>query len=538
MSIRSSALSLAPWLYPPGHLAYARGLAATRSAALVTLACAVIVTRVPFHVAMLDHWDSVQYALGLEHFNVAAHMPQPPGSPFYVLLGRLLLTVTGNAHTGFFLTGVVASIGAVGTLFLFTGRVFGRAAAWIAALTLLTQPPFWFYGAAGNAWTMLALLSSINGFLCWRALNGAPRAALVAAIALGLSSGFRLDVTVFMAPLWVWCAWRGGTPRKMITLGIATIATGVALWLVPVVLITPGGLELWWTRLYEMFAPSATSAQDEAHKLVHNTAVLWAYVVALLGPLAVCGLLVSRRTLRRRWHQNRDTLTFFALWALPSFAFLWGLDTTEAGHNLLFTMAVLPLVAGLVAGAPVVHVRRVRTFVACLVVAQAAAFVLGGPPRTVAFAAVLDPGLTAYNAVTLRAHEHTLRDTLDYIRSTQDPGHSLVATVYGQAPYRFMMYYLPDYRVIRVQEPGDVVRLATNRSTVMAARLPCVDAQVESLVWVTEGVERPEAVPPGAVPVAVSDRDGPSLWRVWLDDPAREVEPLPGLRRCPAARLN
>ena len=41
-------------------------------------------SRIPFHSRILYHWDSVNFANGLRHFDVLAEHPQPPGYIVYV----------------------------------------------------------------------------------------------------------------------------------------------------------------------------------------------------------------------------------------------------------------------------------------------------------------------------------------------------------------------------------------------------------------------------------------------------------------------
>src|SRR5437762_34484 len=63
---------------------------------LTLLAVATVLLRLPFLTPRLAHWDAVNYALGLHQFNVAAHQPHPPGSPYFIVLGRAALGLTGD----------------------------------------------------------------------------------------------------------------------------------------------------------------------------------------------------------------------------------------------------------------------------------------------------------------------------------------------------------------------------------------------------------------------------------------------------------
>ena len=54
--------------------------------AVVSLFGLTLITRLPFSGAILYHWDSINFALALEHFDVALGQPHIPGYLLYVLL--------------------------------------------------------------------------------------------------------------------------------------------------------------------------------------------------------------------------------------------------------------------------------------------------------------------------------------------------------------------------------------------------------------------------------------------------------------------
>jgi hypothetical protein len=54
----------------------------------VVLFSLTLLTRVPFTSKFLYELDSVQYALGLQKYDVYLHQPQPPGYFLYVMAGR------------------------------------------------------------------------------------------------------------------------------------------------------------------------------------------------------------------------------------------------------------------------------------------------------------------------------------------------------------------------------------------------------------------------------------------------------------------
>ena len=50
----------------------------------------IIVSSLFFLSTYLYNWDTGQFALGLEHFDVKMHQPHPPGYPIFIFLGKIL----------------------------------------------------------------------------------------------------------------------------------------------------------------------------------------------------------------------------------------------------------------------------------------------------------------------------------------------------------------------------------------------------------------------------------------------------------------
>ena len=504
--------------------------------ALALLVALVVLLRLPFQIAVLDHWDSVQYALSLDHFDLSVHTPHPPGTPFGILIARVFVSLVGDAHGAFVLMSLFASAAAVVLVFILTNRIFGRTAAWIASLALLTEPPFWMYGAAGNLWTVLAALSALAGLESYRLLRGERFEPILSAVWMGLASGFRLDVTVFLAPMWLWCLWRGRVSAKAFAMSIAIVGLGIGSWLVPVVAMTPGGFGGWLADYVQLFQPGTASPLQILRGLLENTAIIWLYTVALVGPMLGCALLLCRCDWQSRLGLDRsdrrtELLVFFGLWILPSFIFLWIADTTEAGHALLFTVGLLPPVAALLAR---VHWPR---WVPALVVSgvlalQAGIFLFAVPRRDPPGAYVTNLALLRYTAESLRQHEDNVVSMERVIRGRFNPSETLVVTTYGQIPFRFAMFYLPDYTVLRVNQP-DGTTLVARKDGIQVVHDECIDASVKSIVWVEEpGGSR--LASRDAVPLQSPGSTGEGNWQLAVEDPTSASLAIPGIRRCSA----
>src|SRR5436190_8168862 len=60
---------------------------------VLLVAALYFAAHVPFLAPSLEDIDSINFALGLRHFDPALHQPHPPGYPVYMLLGHISLPI-------------------------------------------------------------------------------------------------------------------------------------------------------------------------------------------------------------------------------------------------------------------------------------------------------------------------------------------------------------------------------------------------------------------------------------------------------------
>src|SRR5712671_4258610 len=105
-----------------------------------------LLTRIPFATAFLFHWDSVNYALALQQFNIYQDQPQLPGYILYVALGKVINYFVANANVTYVGLSIVSSAVAVLVLYVLASEMFDETVGLWASLFLLTSPLFWFNG--------------------------------------------------------------------------------------------------------------------------------------------------------------------------------------------------------------------------------------------------------------------------------------------------------------------------------------------------------------------------------------------------------
>ena len=206
----------------------------------------------------LEDIDSINFALGLRHYDVAAHQPHPPGYPLFIVLARgcaalvspfapdlatrdavamAILAVLAGAGALVLLYRILADLcdaradAAPLTPVLVTTLVAATPLFWVTSSRPLSDMP----GLAGALACQWLLLRAGRADTSWRT-------AMVAALGCGVATGLRSQVTWLVVPLLMWVllrVWRRHDMRIALTVAASAIA-GVLSWAVPLVAITGG----------------------------------------------------------------------------------------------------------------------------------------------------------------------------------------------------------------------------------------------------------------------------------------------------------
>jgi hypothetical protein len=396
---------------------------APRSSRLFAAGCAFVflAAHLPFLASSLEDVDSVNFALALHDFDVAAHRPHPPGYPVFVAIARLarmlVAAVVPAATPGAWIDArTLALLGAVlGALLAFpllqAFRVLERDDRVARAATVLTlsSPLVWFNASrplsdvAGLFATMVVLALLLTAWRRQRSQRETPatggaagldREGLVAsgrlivlgALVAGFAIGVRSQTVWLTVPVLVLVvADRAGRGAAGALLGATiTFAIGVLLWAVPLFWAS-GGVPAYIRALsgqagedlsgVDMLARNPT-ARRLAAGLVHTFVDPWdgPWLAAAVLALGVAGALVLLR-------RSRAAFTMLALASLPYAVF------HLTFHETFTTRYALPLV-------PVVAYLAARGLAA----GGRLALVLGTIVLAVAGLAPTVPALAAYAA--------------------------------------------------------------------------------------------------------------------------------------------
>ena len=223
---------------------------------------AIAVLYFAFHLTYLapslEDIDSINFALGLRHFDVARHQPHPPGSPVYIALGRTaqgLLRVVTPSLDGVRLESLALAIwsalgGAIALLAAYSifSSIGSVSPIWATAL-LAASPLFWIAGSRPMS-DMPGLAAALVAQALFLAGRTNTRALVIGAVVAGLAAGVRVQTACLTLPLFalalvhqrrlgLW--WMASRPLLALAIG------GVA-WAIPLVVLS-GGLDGYLTAL-------------------------------------------------------------------------------------------------------------------------------------------------------------------------------------------------------------------------------------------------------------------------------------------------
>jgi len=420
-----------------GRAALVDGLAALAAAALYLRLCAA---HTPTY---LFYWDSAQYGLAVLHFDPAAHRPQPPGYPLFVLVCRLATWLKGDVTAGVLAASAFGGLCTVLLTFLLLRTLLGRWQAVVGGLLVALSPLLWSEGQLPLPYTW-ASAGAAASVLC--SLRAASRRTLSAAVGAGLvwgmCTGLRPELAWLLLPAMVAISFlktggldmalRGrepaapsrqrGLPRSLLALVVAAAALGVGAAWVAYCAASSGGWAIYVSAAADVVSNVRTlpgrAAVGTLERQQSSFRLGWLLAFGLAWPLAGAALLSSRR---------RQVLVTALPWTLVPAAF-YGL--AYCGRRGYLCVLVPPMVLLMVAGVDGLTRRlsgRTRALAVCCLTLVAARLL-------VTYAHLNECARETERAV---AHE------LAAARSLDPP--TTLLLVWGE--YRVFSFHLPAHRV-------------------------------------------------------------------------------------------
>ena len=416
----------------------------SRTTQYVLLVIAVLVTRWFFRSQLLYDLDSVNFATGMERFDVTVYQPHAPGYYLYIVLGRLFSIVLPDANDSLVAISILFSCLGVIAIHRLTETLYDRKAALMAGFVFLFSPLYWFHGTVALVYIIELFFAALIGWLCWQTYSGERDRSIASAATLALCMGFRQSAVLFLGPLLL-LSLRGKSLMQVAKAAIVFSVICLA-WFVPMA-IESGGAIRYLEGLYELW--TTVAARETSFDHAGDVNGLWVALARALTILAVLAMTfgffivssVAQLSTRDRSTApnagDRSRSLFYFVWLAPGllfFTFIF-LRLVNSGYLLVLTP---PLCAWLGSR------MSLRYRSGDSVLRRATPFVLASLNLWIFLYA---PVYCTRQAVV--AFERQMRSSIDYVRRTYDPTTTLLvgldAHFHG---FRHASYYLPEYETI------------------------------------------------------------------------------------------
>lgn len=431
-----------------------------------------LLTRLPFATTNLYAPDSVLYARGMERFDPLDHRPQPPGYLWYILVLRAIDLATNDPNRAMVILSAIAGAATVALVYLLAARLYDERTARVSALFMLTAVTFWAYGGVAYPYTLLAALTTLCALLFWRALDSAASGQarrlplVVASAAWGVAIGFRSDLAIFLAPLWIFAATR--TTIAVAAASAALVAALVALWVFASA-AADGGL----ARFLDAMRTQSEFVEDRYSVIANGPVAIYrnGYELArflgrglyFLIPLAAVTLISAEA--RRVELRDRPRTLFMILWTFAPLPFYLLIHVGEYGYifSMLPGLAILSARGAIALAKGLRMPRTFKWIVAVAVLGNAAIFLLTNTPISARDIARLDRGIDEKAA---------------YIHGHFAPATTSVVTVYDKM---LVDQYLAGEYPLIAYDP--VMSPTFERSLQCLRQDPCEGAEVDVVLW-------------------------------------------------------
>ena len=492
------------------------------------LAILVLITRIPFVSKYLYEWDSVNYALGFEKFDIVNHQPHPPGYIFYIGLGRVINTIFNDPNTTMIFISILFSIVTVIIIYFLAKQMFSRQFAVIAALLLVFNPLFWHYGEISTIYPSEAFFATIVAYLSYQVFRGKEKFFYPSIFALGLAGGFRPDLIIYMFPLWFFCAFYNKREPNRLLKAIIVLIPSVLVWVIPTMIFS-GGYEQYSQAsaiLYKIAFPRSSILFGSS--IVNQLADVGSYFAWLGLGLTFSGIIIialfNKYVGKGPVHVFRENMRdhrviFLILWFLPASIMYLLITLAKPGYMLVFVPALAIVLAYFVKGLSYSLSEKFRRYspqkwitivLSLVIIFNSAYFLFPYPineetlwetPISNLGAAegalwALDTGLL-FTDKKINSNDESTTEYLDAISHVpnSNPNNTIIAV--GEITrtnegfsWRKAMYYLPDYQIYYLIEADHFITSPWYAKNHTNTWLPSnifkikVNSSTQKIIWV------------------------------------------------------
>ncbi len=327
----------------------------------------ILITRIPFMSKYLFEWDSVNYALGFEKYDILSHQPHSPGYIFYIAIGKLVNTIFNDANSTMVVISILFSIFTVFVVYYLAKNIFSRKIAVISSILLIFNPLYWFYGEIATIYLTEALFATLIAYLSYQVLKGNNNYFYPSAIVLGLAGGFRQDLIIFMLPLWLFCNFYSNRSIIRMFKGFSVLISSALLWFIPTILLA-GGYDSYITASGHLSGAFETTSIFFGASLFNHFIMdlaLFSWLILGSGIIGILFLImfvvINRENILGKEFIRNQKFIFLLLWIFPMLLFQILFPLSKPGYSLIYISA-LSMIIGYIIHFVSVKIRNKYNF--------------------------------------------------------------------------------------------------------------------------------------------------------------------------------
>ncbi|MDZ7292591.1 MAG: DUF2723 domain-containing protein [candidate division KSB1 bacterium] len=428
----------------------------------------------------LWHWDSGNFALAIENYDISLDQPHPPGYIFYVGLGKLFNHFMHDANLSFVTVNIVFTILTALFVYKISWQLFSEAVARMSTLLLIFNPFTWFNSLVAVSYIGDAFFNTAIAYFCFRLIQTRSHKYLcLSAIVLGLSGGLRQSTIAFMFPLFLFSLYHARLGIKANISALFLCGIVGLTWLIPL-LYECGGYSEYLNLLSGQVSKfSAQTSILFGATFSEHYASFWQLIKwTIVGSgFAILYFLVYvykyKESIFYRLKANVK-FYFFVIWICPSYLFYLFVHLGEPGYALSFVPATQILIGYFIATISVGAFSGNRFYI----LKQPALLLLGLPVVCyISYFLLFDPNSLIVkkfdsfpvankllNKINTMVQYHTIKEadalTRYYVEAIPQLAANekqLAIVVFDGADWvwRIPMYYLPGYTCYRVATTYD-----------------------------------------------------------------------------------
>lgn len=386
----------------------------------------------------LDDWDSVQFILGLKQYSIIAHQPHPPGYPVYIFLGRITNHLFNNGIESFtFMSAFFGSLALVPT-YLMAREFVGYRAGILSAIILSLAPAEMLFSEVVMSDIVSMFFISTTAYLLYKGLKSSNYlylASFILAITIGVrQTDFLLIMLLLITLFYI-------KNIKKISISILILLIGIALWLIPVIIVTGLGNFIMAQSMQGKAAVEMGTLNSlgglNLSNLVFTIKTLiglfiegWSFAFFIFALIVLIAIFYKSEDLKKNIRDKR--LVFLLGWLIPYFLLFIFVTDLYISRYLLPVFPPLAIIFGssMVEIYDTIGSKNVK--------------------KILALFSLIIIIFMGYHAISSAYAIHTTEPApvaaAEFIKNNYDPNGTVIVVFES---FRHLQYYLPEFKIMR-----------------------------------------------------------------------------------------